>query len=180
MSTLARTSQRQPLLKPSEAFARLQSAQSQSSSVKPKQAWRESFAVTLTQGLSLLIPESYPKELIEAPSICTVPYGPQWLSGFLNARGQVIPVIELDALFGNAAAPASHTSVPYVLLLGQGSDAFAVAISQLPKKVRLSDDHRLQQPPPLPSRLEGCVGRIYQKEGLWCEWDLTQFMRSLI
>lgn len=167
------------LLKPSEAFARLQSAKPRGTAATTVQPWRESFAITLASGINLLIPETHPKELIEAPGICAVPFGPTWLSGFLNARGQVIPVIELEGLLDDAAPEARQCSSPWVLLLGQGTDAFAVAINKLPRKVRLAEEHRLRQPPPLPARLEGCVGRTYQKDGLWCEWDLTQFVRSL-
>ena len=179
MNTLTSTSQRKQLLKPSEAFARLQAAQPKSAAVKLEKVWHENFALTLSSGVNLLIPESYPKELIDSPHICTVPYGPQWLSGFLNVRGQVIPVVELEGLLSTDAPHTELDVFPYVLLLGQGEDAFAMAVRQLPKKVRLAEEHRLRQPPPLPARLEACIGKTYQKDGLWCEWDLAQFLRSL-
>jgi purine-binding chemotaxis protein CheW len=50
------------------------------------------------------------KEIIEYANLTTVPLMPEFISGVINIRGAVVPVIDLSARFGREAAVTSRRS----------------------------------------------------------------------
>jgi len=50
------------------------------------------------------------KEIIEYANLTTVPLMPKFISGVINIRGAVVPVIDLSARFGREAAVATRRS----------------------------------------------------------------------
>ncbi|ABC32479.1 hypothetical protein HCH_05829 [Hahella chejuensis KCTC 2396] len=187
------------ILRPSEAFALLRQINAETrEEVRENQAtaWfalrlavKEVDAETADQGnLGLLIREDCYKELLESPEICPVPYAPKWLSGFVNVRSQVTPVVDLEIFFGlreDAEAIAQQrkvvqrTSPSYLLYFDQGQESFAIKVRRFPNKLMMTADERMTQPPPLSNALMACVNAVYRQNGIWCEWNLETFKRRL-
>lgn len=147
-------------------------------------------------GLGLLLAEDYPKEVVEMPALCEVPYGPEWLLGFVNLRSAVVPVLDVELLFGlhrfcpDVSMANSQTlsrdvvvgrkrSKQYIMLIGEGADLFAFPLKQLPVRQTTEKSQRVKRQILLPERLNRCIGERYMLDCLWCEWQLDKFQDLL-
>ena len=211
MNSISIPTQNNRLLKPSEAFAILEKLQQVEAQQQTQQSTSQWFALVLEQAngssngvepvdtvdhstttLGLLIQESCNKELLEAPSICQVPFTPAWLKGFITVRGQIAPVIDLPLFFDidndrhdaqqHPASMRRHGATGnnrYLLHFDDGSESFAICVSSLPRKFAVTSTQAMAQPPELTAAMKSCVGTCYQHQGIWCEWNIEQFKRRL-
>ena len=126
-------------------------------------------------GLPFLVPENTSTEVLDSPPIFPVPRAPHWLSGMLNLRGNVIPVFDLSELSGlNPESDANRR----VLVLGQGTQAVAVYVDDLPQPLTPGDiTSKLGDPPEI---LQPFVGAGFtDRDENWCEFDYQEFFRHL-
>lgn len=125
----------------------------------------------------LLDSQAVVSEIFDTLPQCELPNTPEWVHAMANQRGNIIPIFDLALLLG---MPKTVTKRPYYLVIGQGEDAFGVLLDQLPKKVSLSPDERLDNRPPLPAMLEPFVGQSYEQDGqIWLEWQPLSFISAL-
>lgn len=83
--------------------------------------------------VSLLVPKKVPSEIIIAPLIYPIPNTPQWFSGFINHRGETLPVFYLEALFH----PKTKQEVQqqWVLILRQQQQSCGLLLNSYPYKL---------------------------------------------
>jgi purine-binding chemotaxis protein CheW len=55
------------------------------------------------------------REIIEYSAVTRVPKAPAWISGVINVRGSVVPVVDLAVKFGVAARPVTKTTCIIIL-----------------------------------------------------------------
>lgn len=65
----------------------------------------------------LLIPRGLYSEIVNKPRICPIPTTPNWFKGFINHRGETVPIYDLAALAGNSSH--GNQDQRWVLLLDE-------------------------------------------------------------
>lgn len=126
--------------------------------------------------LGLLIQAGCGSEVIQMPTIWTLPGSPPWFLGLINLRGNLIPVFELRRVLG-LEEPEANTK-RLVLVFDQGEKAVGVIIDDFPKP--LTALSALPQLPQLPTMLSGHVRKGYVKdEMIWLEFDQNSFFEEI-
>lgn len=129
----------------------------------------------LAAGLRLLVKPAIRSEVIAAPTVWPIPNGPGWLSGVLNLRSHLIPVFDLDRIFG--MTPAKYRK-PMTLVLGQGETAVGFGIEGHPAALRNLKEAAV--PATLPSQLASHVPAAWMaEEALWLEFDHEGLFESI-
>ncbi|HSP17198.1 MAG TPA: chemotaxis protein CheW [Thermoanaerobaculia bacterium] len=87
-------------------------------------------------------------EIIAAPAMTKVPSTPEWIRGVLNLRGAVVPVIDLGAKLGLAAAQVTPRTCVVIVEVRRGDDLLKIGImaDSVHQVIGLSGDQI--QPPP--------------------------------
>lgn len=124
--------------------------------------------------VGLLLRSEMTSELLTSLPICGLPNTNRVLHGMGNLRGNIIPVFDLQYLFG---MPESKNK--YVLAIGAGEDAVAVLLNSVPMQIDIDEQNRLNSLPPLPGVLRPHVRAVYHSNGLWVDCDLMSFFESL-
>ena len=96
MNALAKPGEQQGTVKESEASSEIEES--------------GQYLTFLQQGEMFAIGILGIKEIIEYASLTTVPLMPEFISGVINIRGAVVPVIDLSARFGRKAAVTTRRS----------------------------------------------------------------------
>jgi chemotaxis signal transduction protein len=120
--------------------------------------------------VGFLLPAETVSELFYDLAYCRLPNTPPTLLGMANVRGDIIPLFDLNELFGIAADPNVHW---HVLVIGNGEEAVGIRVTNLPTRVMLSAQNRLKTLPPLPENLRPYIRACYQLDGIWVDWDIT-------
>jgi len=125
----------------------------------------------------LLIAEHAISELKEIESICAIPNTAAWLVGLINLRGNLVPVFDLYTLM---ALARENKKKQMLLVLGEGEEAGAIVIDQLPTHIILSGADRLVNLPPLPDAIRPFATVGYEKNNsVWFNFDHLGFFQSL-
>lgn len=125
----------------------------------------------------LLFPSSAGREVIPMPAVSRVPNTSPWLLGLANARGNLIPIVDLTIAFG--AVRAAGVSA-YVLIFGQGEAAIGLSVDGLPHLLTLQASEGMAVSLPLPPLLEGNVLAAYDYDGdTWLDLDLPRLFETL-
>lgn len=141
--------------------------------VVEKEAGRYGFRIGT---LGLLIQQGSGSEVIQMPTMWTLPGAPPWLLGLINLRGNLVPVFELRILLGLGQRTANEK--PLVLVFDQGDKAVGIVIDDFPKP--LSALGKLPNLPQLPTALQGHVHAGYVKdEMIWLEFDHGSFFEEM-
>lgn len=126
---------------------------------------------------NLLFPSSFGREVIPAPPVSRVPNTAPWLLGLANARGNLIPIVDMAMAFG--AARAAGISA-YVLVFGQSETAMGLLVDGLPHLLSLEESERMTGTPPLPPLLEGNIVAAYRHGSrTWLDLDVPRFFETL-
>ncbi|MBN1162441.1 purine-binding chemotaxis protein CheW [Patescibacteria group bacterium] len=84
-------------------------------------------------------------EVIKSPEIINIPNSPQYVSGFLNLRGNVLSVIDLEKKFGLTRTYDSDK--PRMVIIVDGVEfPFGVMVDEVSEVIRVTDD-AMQKPP---------------------------------
>ena len=127
--------------------------------------------------LGLLIQLGSGSEVMQLPTIWTLPGAVPWLLGLINLRGNLVPVYELRQVLG--LEPRVAVDKPLVLVFDQGDKAVGVVIDDFPKP--LSALSPLPHLPQLPTVLNGHVQAGFMKdEMIWLEFDHATFFDELV
>ncbi len=129
----------------------------------------------LVAGMRLLVKPATRCEVLPMAPVWPVPNGPDWLTGMLNLRSHLIPVLDLDRLF--ATGQARHQK-PMLLVLGQGETAAGFVIEGYPQALRSLQETGV--PASLPRQLAAHVPAAWLvDEALWLEFDYEGLFESL-
>lgn len=127
--------------------------------------------------LGLLIQIGCGSEVMQMPTIWTLPGSPPWLLGLINLRGNLVPVYELGQVLSIERQTAR--TKPLVLVFDQGDKAVGIVIEDFPKP--LSEMSSLPNLPQLPTALNGHVLTGYIKDHMiWLEFDHASFFEELV
>lgn len=126
---------------------------------------------------NLLFPSSLGREVMPAPAVSRVPNTAPWLLGLANARGNLIPIVDMAIALGVASAAGVSA---YVLTFGQGEAAIGLAVDGLPRLLTLEASEQTGESLPLPPLLEGNTLAAYHHGGrTWLDLDLPRFFETL-
>ena len=127
--------------------------------------------------LGLLIQVGCGSEVMQIPTIWSLPGSPPWLLGLINLRGNLVPVYELRQAL-SMGARASDVK-PLVLIFDQGDKAAGVVIEDFPTP--LSALCPLPNMPQLPTALNAHVSSGYVKDHtIWLEFNHATFFDELV
>lgn len=126
--------------------------------------------------LGLLIQQGVGSEVIQMPTIWSLPGAPPWLLGLINLRGNLVPIFELRMVLGLGQRPVHEKSL--VLVFEQGDKAVGILIDDYPAPLLALT--RIPNLPLLPTALNGHVHAGYVKgEMIWLEFDQNSFFEAL-
>jgi chemotaxis signal transduction protein len=126
--------------------------------------------------LSLLIQADTRSEVVEARGIAAMPNAPRWLAGYMNLRGNPVPVFDLCAALDLPRNDAAQKTM--VLVLDKGDQAAGLLIDGVPRVVPPGE--AIEQPATLPARLAPFASQaITTDDGVWLEFDHPGFLTSL-
>lgn len=125
--------------------------------------------------LGLLIGVDTVSEVLENIPIFSIPRTPEWLSGLLNLRGNLVPVFDLKSFF---QLQHEFHQKRHVLVLDRGDTTVGTLIEGLPQGVAAT--RQLSRLPPLPSALQAYTSLAYVNEdAVWLEFDHKGFFQSI-
>lgn len=126
--------------------------------------------------LQLLLQQGLRAEMIPVGQICPIPDTPDWFIGFINHRGEVVPVYDLAASLG--LEPTERSS-GWLLLLDEVPHIAAMLLPEPPQGIADPVLLDTAQQQPLPGLLEGVSERQYQHHNsLWFELDHRAFFAA--
>ena len=126
--------------------------------------------------IGILIPQETISEVAESLEYCHLPNTNNILFGMANLRGNIIPIFDLHELFG---IPVKDDEKRKVLVIGRNENAVAVMINELPKRISIAQDQRLNNLPPIPETLKTYTKACYQENGIWLDIDHNSFFDSI-
>ena len=139
-----------------------------------KEAGRYGFKIG---SLGLLIQPGVGSEVMQMPTVWTLPGAPPWLLGLINLRGSLVSVFDLKLALGLESHPSNTKRL--VLVFDQGDKAVGILIDDFPKP--LAGLNLLSNLPHLPTALDGHVHAGYVKdEMIWLEFDHGTFLTGLL
>jgi purine-binding chemotaxis protein CheW len=94
------------------------------------------------------------KEIIAYDVVTKVPKTPCWISGVINLRGAVVPVVDLGLKFGLEERPVGNTTCIIVLdgLLGEHNATMGIVVDAVNQVLDLSTSD-IHQPPVFGTRV---------------------------
>jgi twitching motility protein PilI len=126
-------------------------------------------------GLSFLIRERVPSEVVPMMPFAAIPNGPGWLLGMINLHGNLVPVCDLGRVLGGDAAAGS--AKPMILVLDKGDKAAGFVIDGYPFAV--TGLRQASQVPGLSELLRRHVTDTLATENeVWLEFDHEGFLEE--
>lgn len=126
--------------------------------------------------LQLLLQAQTRAELIKIGHLCSIPDTPDWFAGFINHRGDAVPVFDLAACLG--LEPVTY-SKGWLLLLDEQPTVAGLLLAEPPQGVTdpvLLDEHERQ---PELNLLQGISsGQYRHQNGVWFELDHRAFFMA--
>lgn len=126
---------------------------------------------------ALLIKESTRAEVVKAPAVCAIPSTPDWFAGFINHRGETVPVYNLDKYLQILDEQSAEQS--WVLLIDDHPNTVGVLLRQPPQSI--IDPVELDQDAAgLPEVIKQAAGTVWQyQEQQWLEVDHHRLFMAL-
>jgi chemotaxis signal transduction protein len=125
--------------------------------------------------LRMLLPRGLRAEILIQPTINRLPGAPNWLLGLVNARGELIPVIDLPLWAGLAR---STEKMQRVLHLGAGEQSFALLVDAEPRLLFTQPTNTSVQSA-LPDALQGFVEHTVLSDGVvWFDLNYGAWLSS--
>ncbi len=173
-----------PLLKPSEALNRLQpkSIESGDSETKSKARAFETIRYGFELGaIGVLTPSGMVCEVMDVQRIFHLPNAPAWLSGLINLRGNLVPVVDLGGLLrieDNAQTKNNTQSNFNMLVIGSDVKAVAAIIKGLPQPV-ITQRFETELPPITELAKQFVINAYSYQQRIWIDLDLENYLMSL-
>ncbi len=161
------------LMMPSEALNRafdLSEAQLETSRRLPARDVARSLHGFKVSNLGLLLPAETVSELFQDLAYCRLPNTPDALVGMANVRGDIVPLFDLNELFGMPAGGKHHWR--FLIVRNEDEETVGIRVEGLPTRLTLSARNKLKTLPPLPEPLRPYVRACYQLDDIWVEWDI--------
>jgi twitching motility protein PilI len=129
--------------------------------------------------IGLVISAQTNSEVMELLPIFPLPNTPSWFPGLSNLRGNIVPVYDLEEIFGVREA---NQEKRYLMVLGKNEHAVGLMLSDLPRPLSLGKEHIMAgHRPPLPNRLREFASNVYMiDQRAWIEFDHKGLFQSLV
>jgi hypothetical protein len=125
--------------------------------------------------LRMLLPRGLRAEIIISPVINRLPGSPAWLLGLVNARGELIPVIDLPLWAG---LPRGVEKIQRVLHLGAGEQSFALLVDAEPKLL-FTQPSSVSNQTDIPDALKNYVTTDIVSDGVhWFDLNYAMWLSS--
>jgi len=166
----------------SDSVANTLAATASTSAVQSAVGSRALGAQSIKHGLrigtiGLILPEEVPTEVQLTPTLCALPGAPQWVRGVTTVRGIAAPIFRVDPFFDHYTYERGKRTT-IVFQLGDSMAGFE--IDEVPARVTLSEDEKLNNAPPLPASIQPFARACYRNaEGLWLDWDIEGFFSAI-
>ncbi|WP_100257292.1 MULTISPECIES: chemotaxis protein CheW [Reinekea] len=185
MTTLRRAPNR--LMLPSAALALLNASEPEDSSAADSllsesgpALQRSAYFGLSYQRFGLLFDDRVNKELVDFENLRRLPNAPDWLQGFTNIRGAIIPVFDFHQLFGLELDQTSkNLSRNYLLVIGKGSEAFALPLQEFPHKLSFALAEAQPDQDLAPARLRPFIRYCFRQNRPWFWLDHNAFLQDL-
>jgi len=126
--------------------------------------------------IGLLLPPQLVSEVADDLPLCKLPNTLGSLHGMVNLRGNMVPLFDFNHVFGIERTRKAGQRMLFIRL---GEEWIGVLIDELPVRVTLSREDRLQQAPVLPEALQPFVRACYRTDQLWVDWDMDGFLTAI-
>jgi len=128
--------------------------------------------------LALLVPKNVRAEVIQATSVYPLPNTPDWFSGFVNHRGEALPVFNLETLLNPATVKKSHKQ--WLLFLERQQKTCGLLINSCPYRLDDLTAITASRALTIPALLEPYVqGVFYDGSREWLDFSYHDFLLSL-
>ena len=125
--------------------------------------------------VGLIIDANKGSEVINEFALCTIPNTPAWFSGIINLRGNIVPIFNLNELFGTEDKDHDQQRI---LIIGKGDEAAGILINRLPQVLRVLDES--SELPSVPEVLRKHVTTIYKQDNdIWLCFNFEDFFMDL-
>ena len=126
-------------------------------------------------GVGLVCAQAAARELAPIDALSRVPNTPGWMRGLMNARGSLVPVIDLGQLFVTEPVAPS-----YVLVFAYADSGVGLLVDALPTWCTVCASQRLSRVPACPDILRAHVVEAYfDAQRAWFDIDIVGLLRSL-
>ncbi len=126
--------------------------------------------------IGMLLPSELVSEVADDLPLCKLPNTPGWLHGMVNLRGNMVPLFNLNHVFGIERDKNARQRMLFIRL---DDEWVGVLVDELPVRVALSPEDGLEQTPSLPEALEPYVRACYRTDQLWVDWDIDGFLMAV-
>lgn len=124
-------------------------------------------------GLSILIREGVPSEVLPMMPAASIPNGPGWLLGMINLHGTLVPVCDLRRVVETGVE--TDSAKPMILVLEKGEKAAGFVIGGYPCAVTgLRATSQLSGLPDLLAR--HVTATLATEDEVWLEFDHAGFL----
>jgi len=116
--------------------------------------------------LQLLLQSQTRSELHRCERLCSIPDTPDWFVGFINHRGDAVPVYDLAASLGLGI---TDPKMGWLLLLDAQPATAAVLLQETPQGIT---NPYVADAAPYPELVDGiCSGQYLYRNSIWFEFD---------
>lgn len=133
-------------------------------------------------GQNLLFDKSVPCEVIQNTIIYPIPNTPAWLSGLINLRGNLIPVINLSSRLTQQNDDQPDPGKKTLLVIDRNEDNIATFIDGLPVALQIDEEtvERIDNFENAPVLFRDRISNAYRvDESIWYEVDHKSLFRQL-
>jgi chemotaxis signal transduction protein len=125
----------------------------------------------------LLISEQTRAEVVKLPSICAIPSTPDWFSGFMNHRGETVPIYDLNKYL--QVLNEKEEVQEWVLLIDDHPNTVGILLKDAPQSI--TDPEQLNEDAVgLPEIIKNTVSNVYgHKNNKWFEIDHRRLFLAL-
>ncbi len=121
---------------------------------------------------SFLIRANVGSEVIQLPSVSTLPGSAPWMVGLMNLRGNLVPLFDLRRVLGIERGSASHTRL--ALILDKGENAVGMLVDGFPQPLLA-----LRAILHLPQLQEHVQAGYIKDEQVWLDFNHESFFGKL-
>ncbi|MGB0468653.1 MAG: chemotaxis protein CheW [Pontibacterium sp.] len=126
----------------------------------------------------LLIPKGLYSELVSRVRICPIPATPEWFCGFINHRGETVPVYDLTRLSGKISTTSQDKR--WILLLDEHPLMVGILLDSAPQGLATPRRLNTTEKTVVCELLQPFAGQYYEHQGsVWAEFEHRQFFTAL-
>lgn len=127
--------------------------------------------------LGFLINDETICEVVKDFKIFPIPNTCSWMRGWINLRGNLIPVYDLSLLLGLTEEPKYFENL---LILDKQSESVGILINNLPKSCDVSGWKVMSHVPQLQVDLTNYIRQIYRTDDrIWLDLEHKDFFESI-